>query len=288
MNCVNKNVFIYKMSHTLRQKNIFKKCTTPETREEKGVQEINPRDRARSWRTGDFTSICESIDKIENNELPFGVDQNFIYGNKTALMNGFGGVPNSDTYIYGAPGSLTMPFQPNNFYCKYNFAFGGHPWLNRITQRQFNYDTKNLCISINNVAGRNLYLRRGQSYLFTFAGIECSPCLGSLVKNLDNLSTIMLSMYFTTDPIGGSEVNSINQTILENAIVNRGINPPRILNTAEMYPGSCNRVAIGTQFPNVLFYQSSLGPFLGGFIVCFGGCGAGWDDFPLDDTLPVE
>lgn len=291
MNYTNKNVFIYKMSRTLRQKKIFNKSApsiieSKNELEQKENEEVRPRQKAKGWNNGEFTSPCQRNEKLEDNTLTFAQDQNLIYGNRSMLLNGFGGAPNPDTYVCGAPGSLGMPFQTNNFFLKYTFAYGGHPWLNRITQKQFNYDTKNICIAINNVCGRNIYLRRGESYLFTSAAIECTPCLGHVIQNIDNVTTISLAAFITTDIIGGGRLNAINQTVLENPIINNGFEPERLFATPEIYPGAVTRIAVGTQFPDVCFYQSRLGPFMGGIVIVFGACSNNLDDYPIEDALP--
>jgi hypothetical protein len=214
---------------------------------------------------------------------------------RLSQLNGFGyGV---NTNIYNAnPRAVGTPLRPiieNNFYVRYGTA-NGSPNVGRINQESgtastgypglIGYNnlngvwpqpstgpwpqTQGLSLYINNMPGRILYLtRRKEPYYFHLPFTSEYAALGSNLPpnvNLNALDTLG-GMYFTRDPAGGGPWNDIN-------IINGQASPPPILPNAPyiLYPGGTIQIVVDNTWPDVCYYQSTSGPFMGGTVLVVG------------------
>lgn len=209
-------------------------------------------------------------------EVPIGIDESgHFYGSvATSLsqrrmdeLNGFGrGVINSYFYT-GGPGGANNPFQKDVFLIDLGDA-ASHPWADRIFQGPADVacETKELCLYINGMAGRTLYLvRRPEPYYFVFRPPRANPMLQDFFCcNPDAFDPCERhGFYFTNDPVGGGVRNYINDGIAPLVFPMTSV----IMENANMFA-----VKVDNNWPDMLFYQSTRGPFMGGKVMVLGQC----------------
>jgi len=214
---------------------------------------------------------------LGNIDVPVGVsEEGMVFGppaltisqNRADVLNGFG--PETVTgYIYNqrGPGSVGRPFERDVFLVDLANS-RTHPWADRIRQTAGNIscETRNMCLAINGMAGRTLYLvRRPQPYYFIFRPASQNPNLTrKQCEEIDECDEV--GFYITTDPVGGdcnSFLNGVDET--------RGIAPQVFPLTRTVFDNnSVYSLIVDDNWPDVLFYQSTLGPFMGGLIVVLG------------------
>ena len=214
---------------------------------------------------------------------------------RISQLNGFGYGVNTNMYNSNprAVGTPLRPIIENNFYVRYGTA-NGSPNVGRINQESgtatqgypglIGYNnlngvwpsvstgpwqqTQGLSLYINNMPGRILYLtRRKEPYYFHLPYTSEYAALGSNLPpkvNLDALDNLG-GMYFTRDPAGGGPWNDIN-------IINGQAAPPPILPNAPyiLYPGGTIQIVVDNNWPDVCYYQSTSGPFMGGTVLVVG------------------
>lgn len=214
---------------------------------------------------------------------------------RISQLNGFGYGVNTNMYNSNprAVGTPLRPIIENNFYVRYGTA-NGSPNVGRINQESgtgtevypglVGYNslnqvwpsvstgtypqTQGLSLYINNMPGRILYLtRRKEPYYFHLPFTSEYAALGANLPpgiNLNALDTLG-GMYFTRDPAGGGPWNDIN-------IINGQAAPPPILPNAPyiLYPGGTIQIVVDNNWPDVCYYQSTSGPFMGGVVLVVG------------------
>jgi hypothetical protein len=242
-------------------------------------------------------------------EIPAAID---IFGNQFGgpyaavfikaieRYNGFGILNNTVNYNDPwKPGSLNRPFVVDNFYLTYEYG-NNNPNSQRINQWNVNpagwnptgsyaaaflptgvssdLETEGLCLAVNGKRNRGIILlRRLQPYYFTFqlqSENKNIPCTANQYNKLDLLG----GMYFTSDCVGGSEYNYINNISSANptpssAVVQVAVNLNVGRLTEVVRPGSSIAICITQSWPDVLFYQSASGPFQGGICQVIGNFG---------------
>ena len=217
-----------------------------------------------------------------------------IYQERIDTLNGFGYVVNAS--MYGRdPNAVGTPKRPiiiDNFYVSFGTSQGS-PNVGRINQyagtatqaypgiTNINNSiapvwqnvpsgvkytqTQGLSMYMNVMAGRTIYLvRRKAPYYFHMpVAQEYAGQLPTTV-NIANLD-LLGGLYFTTDPQGGGPWNDLN-------IINGQAYPPPILPNAPyiLYPGRTIQIVVDNTWPDLCFYQSTLGPFMGGMVVAVG------------------
>jgi len=210
----------------------------------------------------------------------FGQPQSCLIEQRIDRLNGFGEAVNNFNYDNPCqPGSFGRPFVKDNFYITYALATQGL-WSQRILQwatppagyvgptgpfGPIDVETQGLGLSFNGQApGSTMILqRRRRPYYFHFPlqnNNNNLPC-DTKVCNLDRYG----GFYFTTDPVGGSYFNYINQIG-----ANAPITPPVFPGTQILTPGNTFWVIIDDTWPDTLFFQSTLGPFMGGIVQVVG------------------
>ncbi len=220
-----------------------------------------------------------SIDTFGN---IFGQPTSAIIEQRLDRLNGFGEAVGINNYGNPCePGSFNRPFVKDNFLM--GFGVGNQSiWGNRIVQFAtppngytgptgpfgvIDLETQGLGITFNAQApGSIMYLqRRKRPYYFHFPlQNNCSnlPC-GVSACTLDRYG----GAYFTTDPIGGSYYNYINQIGQTSPII-----PPVFPGTQVMTPGCTTWVCVDQTWPDTLFLQCTLGPFMGCTVIVVGCC----------------
>jgi len=217
---------------------------------------------------------------------------------RISQLNGFGYAVNPNIYAANprAVGTPLRPIIENNFYVRYGTAQGssnigrinensatsatgylgliGYNYLNQVWKNVATGtlvpQTQNLSMYVNNMPGRILYLtRRKEPYYFhlPFSVEYAGPQGGGQLPPGTNLQALDTygGMYFTTDPVGGGPWNDVN-------IINGQANPPPILPNAPyiLYPGGTIQVVVDNNWPDICYYQSTSGPFMGGVVVVVG------------------
>lgn len=213
---------------------------------------------------------------LDDIDVPVGIDERGHYYGSVSLslsqrradeLNGFGrGVVNS--FFYGdGPGSARNPFQKDVFLVDLGDA-SSHPWADRIFQgpADVGCETKELGLYVNGMVSRTLYLvRRPEPYYFVFRPPRENPNLRNfLCCNPDAFDPCERhGFYFTNDPVGGGRCNYIND----------GVSPLVFpMSSMVMENGNAFAVKIDNNWPDMLFYQSTRGPFMGGKVLIFGQC----------------
>ena len=234
-----------------------------------------------------------------------------IYGGPAASLvskrirqlQGFGFTVNNQMYTPNqyAPGTPNRPFVDSNFQVR--FAVGKNQiWGNRLFQfsstgasndivrpaypgqyisSPYPYaptgtypGSQGLCLDINGMQGRVLILeRRCAPYYFHMARVDACDFQNVLTPQGDPINVKYLQnqggMYFTTDPVGGGPWNAINY-------VNGQPSPPPVFpGAAVLTPGNVIEVRVDNNWPDVLFYQSTAGPFMGGIVQVIGNYTSG-------------
>ena len=228
-------------------------------------------------------------------------DQGRIFGGpftqevpkRISQLNGFGFSVNQALYGVNprAPGTPLRPIIDGNFYLKYGTSQGatnvgrinefsgtattpypglvGYNYLNQvwpnIPSGTAYYQTQNLALYVNNMPGRIVYLtRRKEPYYFHLPTLFESGVPPNPTINVPNL-LLTAGVYFTTDPVGGGPWNDIN-------IINGQAAPPPILPNAPyiLYPGGTIQIVCDNTWPDVSYYQSTSGPFMGGTVLVVG------------------
>jgi len=226
----------------------------------------------------------------------FGGGCSALVNQRISQINGFGYAVQPGLYVQTprAPGTPLRPIIDDNFYIRYGRGegslftarvyqqsgtgpvYGGLPVQNYnngvwpfIPSGAAYPQTQNLCLYLNNMPARTLYLvRRKQPYYFHLP-LSANYAAENLPANIDLQALDKLGgFYFTRDPVGGGPWNAENQ-------FNGQANPPPILPQAPqiLYPGGTMQVIVDNTWPDVLFYQSTSGPFMGGFVVVIGSDG---------------
>lgn len=241
---------------------------------------------------------------VQPQDIPIEVDtQKNIFGGpftqlipkRLSQLNGFGYSVNTNMYTSNprAVGTPLRPIIENNFYVRYGTAQGS-PNVGRINQYAatastgypglIGYNalngvwplvstgpwpqTQGLSLYVNNMPGRVIYLtRRKEPYYFHLPFTSEYANLGAnLPPNVNtNILDTLGGMYFTIDPSGGGPWNDIN-------IINGQANPPPILPNAPyiLYPGGTIQIVVDNKWPDVCYYQSTSGPFMGGTVITVG------------------
>jgi len=212
---------------------------------------------------------------------------------RISQLNGFGFSVNQALYGVNprAPGTPLRPIIDGNFYLKYGTSQGatnvgrinefsgtattpypgliGYNYLNQvwpnIPSGTAYYQTQNLALYVNNMPGRIVYLtRRKEPYYFHLPTLFESGVPPNPTINVPNL-LLTAGVYFTTDPVGGGPWNDIN-------IINGQAAPPPILPNAPyiLYPGGTIQIVCDNTWPDVSYYQSTSGPFMGGTVLVVG------------------
>lgn len=212
---------------------------------------------------------------------------------RISQLNGFGYTVNPNIYAANprAVGTPLRPIIENNFYVRYGTSQGamnvgrinvnsgtsstgylglvGYNFLNQVWKNvpsgTIVPQTQNLSLYVNNMPGRILYLtRRKEPYYFhlPFAADYAGQLpAGTNAQALDTYG----GLYFTTDPVGGGPWNDVN-------IINGQASPPPILPNAPyiLYPGGTIQIVVDNTWPDICYYQSTSGPFMGGVVIAVG------------------
>lgn len=238
-------------------------------------------------------------------DIPIEVDtQKNIFGGpftqlipkRLSQLNGFGYSVNPNLYNSNprAVGTPLRPIIENNFYVRYGTSNGSSnvgrinqysgtaatPYPGLVGYNNLNGvwpsvptgtltpQTQGLSLYVNNMPGRILYLaRRKEPYYFHLPYTSEYAALGANLPpkvDRDALDTLG-GLYFTVDPVGGGPWNDIN-------IINGQANPPPILPNAPyiLYPGGTIQIVVDNCWPDVCYYQSISGPFMGGQVIAVG------------------
>lgn len=229
----------------------------------------------------------------------FGGAASALIGERISQINGFNYSVNNGVYSPDPrqPGGVLRPLIDGNFYVTFGpgnpstnvgriteysktgtIPFPGFtnnvlnsPWSVLPAVGSLNPQTQGLALRMNNLPGRIIYLtRRLEPYYFHF----CPPSSNSSQSDLGGgvsspkydttFITTYGGLYFTTDPVGGGPWNDIN-------IINGQACPPPVYPGTEIaYVGSVIQICVDNTWPDVLFYQCTLGPFMGGLVIVMG------------------
>lgn len=224
----------------------------------------------------------------------FGGACSNLVSQRLSQINGFGYAVQPGMYVQNprAPGTPLRPIIDDNFYIRYGRGEGSM-FVARLEQnsgtaaheypglpvRNYNNgvwplvpsgtaypQTQNLCLYVNNMPGRTIYMvRRKQPYYFHMP-LTANYAEENLPRTVDLLALDQLGgFYFTRDPVGGGPWNDVN-------ILNGQGNPPPLLPQSPqiLYPGGTMQVVVDNSWPDVMFYQSTSGPYMGGLVLIVG------------------
>lgn len=255
----------------------------------------------------DTSAILNASDTppfLDNAGNIFGGPCSQIVNKRINQLNGFNYAVNVD--LYSDPtvaGNPNKPYIPNNFKFQYGPALM-HPWGRRcMNQSQFTAtgtipytsnpntgnatmfpspypvvstgyypQTQGLALYVNGAVGRTIYLvRRPQPYVFhlpnQFRKDGKDPLTGYTTPQGADINEKYIvnqgGVYFTTDPAGGGAWNDINY-------VNGLPVPVPVFAQAYVSAGGFVSVIVDDTWPDALFYQSTLGPFMGGLVIVTG------------------
>lgn len=228
---------------------------------------INTENRVQGLFGSNYQSNCSTYSPVIDNisDISFGQAQTFLYGSplvilsdaqlcRIDLINGFSvDAINSFSYITNAPGSFSLPFRKNRFLV--TLSGGDHPNSDLINNNNYKSYTNGLGLSMNGLGGRTIYLVRGSLVVFSFA----PPCdtAGLTLSSCNQFDPRSVRLYFTTNPMGGPiEETSTNST------------PAQVFEgTRTCSIGSELMFFVKRNLPPVLYYQCTMGPFMGGLVV---------------------
>lgn len=233
--------------------------------------------------------------EVDTQKNIFGGPFTQLVPKRLSQLNGFGYSVNPNMYTSNprAVGTPLRPIIENNFYVRYGTAQGssnvgrinefantgtvlypglvGYNALNGVWPSVGTGpwpQTQGLSVYINNMPGRTVYLtRRKEPYYFHLPFTSEYASQGAnLPPNIDlNALDTLGGLYFTTDPVGGGPWNDIN-------FINGQPSPPPILPNAPyiLYPGGTIQVVVDNNWPDICYYQSTSGPFMGGAVIVVG------------------
>lgn len=215
----------------------------------------------------------------------YGRPESSLVKKRIAQLNGFNEGLNAYNYLPpDIPGSFGKPFIEYNFYISYGLG-NQQVWSDRIYQfqnRPDNYtgpigqnglpidkETQGLCLYVNGMANRIIYLVRGcQPYTFHFP-LQKDNCLLPCDVDVCDLDRNG-GFYITEDPIGGNPSNFLNNIGALFTPSGQGFQPKPLRDTNFLRPGGFCSFLVDNTWPDVLFYQSLSGPFMGGRIIVLG------------------
>jgi hypothetical protein len=188
----------------------------------------------------------------------FGGASSALVQRRIDQLNGFDLTVNA--YNYNArfePGTEGRPLIKDSFLI--DLGDGSQSiWANRV--KQYATDTQGYCIWTNGMPSRTIYLvRRKQPYYFSYRLPKNNPNFPGDPTTLNPNQ----GFYVTTDPGGGNSTSAINTP-------GGGVTPQPYPGTAILYPGNTIYFCVNDAWPDVLFYQSLSGEFMGGRIIVVG------------------